>query len=604
MLNQILSMILGLSAVGAVLVQEATPGDRTNDRFGGYWITTVQQDRPFQVVLHVVVGDEPSGTLTCITKGMIDQSFQMVFFEGDQLVASLNTASSTIQFDLALSDDGEQLTGTLTTVTGGVPEESSLVFQRTELPADLPGVRCYGGVLSVGVELQVSVCMAPRNDGWVSTIDIPLQGIDDVFMPVTEGDEGAFQFTLDAPVPVVLDLVRSADGDVLEGMFRQGPVEVPLKLAFDPDGAVSLSRPQMPTRPYPYPTRDVLVDHPAGHQLAGTISMPMGDPAPASGWPAVVLVTGSGPQDRDETLLGHKPFLVIADHLARNGIASLRYDDRGCGVSSGDFSTATSSDLATDAAVVTAFLQEQPGIDPDRVGIIGHSEGGLIAPMVAAGSIEGVSTRRPVAFCVLMAGPGVPGLDVIKLQSRLLMMASGMDEALVESIVECNDSVLELALQPDVTPESLREAAMVSATRQSELMVEAEMEAMDQEQIQAKVETAMGTLSSPWLLEFLIHDPRPVLRIVRCPVLAINGTLDLQVWHDQNLPEIEKAMKDAEGPLTVIRYDGLNHLFHPASTGGIEEYMTIETTIDEQVLIDITGWINGLYGPDSQSGPE
>ena len=337
----------------------------------------------------------------------------------------------------------------------------------------------------------------------------------------------------------------------------------------------------MPKKPYPY--REVEVSYPnksAGISLAGTLTLPPG-PGP---FPAVVLITGSGAQDRDESLMGHKPFLVLADYLTRRGVAVLRSDDRGVGGSTGDHTKATSADFATDAEAAVAFLKAQKGINPAKIGLMGHSEGGLIAPIVAAKDPKGV------AFLVLLAGPGVPGDEILALQSVLMMKAAGMDAKTVdESSAVAKKMYAAIRTEKD-------EAA---AQKALEAIAKASLATLSPDDLKklgpdpmAAVQAQFKTLQSPWFRYFLTYDPRPTLAKVKCPVLAINGEKDLQVAPGQNLLEIAKALKTAGNrDVTTRELPGLNHLFQSSKTGSIAEYATIEETFNPEALKLIGDWI-------------
>ena len=299
-------------------------------------------------------------------------------------------------------------------------------------------------------------------------------------------------------------------------------------------------------------------------RLAGTLTVPPG-PGP---FPAVVLITGSGPQDRDETLLGHKPFLVLADALTRRGVAVLRYDDRGTAQSTGQFNTALERDFVDDAAAALDWLRGQPKIDPARVGLLGHSEGGLIAPRVA-------TTHPGVAFVALLAGPGVPGLQVMQVQRRAVLKAMGLPEAMIEPRCKVGDAVDAAVMAAPTT-----EAAKVEARQ---LLVASGLPG-------PAVDAQLGMLASPWYRDFLAHDPRPALQALHVPVLAVNGSVDVQVVASQNLPVIRDALAD-NPQATVMALPGLNHLFQTSATGDPGEYGRLEETMSPKALAVIVDWI-------------
>lgn len=320
----------------------------------------------------------------------------------------------------------------------------------------------------------------------------------------------------------------------------------------------------MPVKPYPYREEDVTYDNPmANIKLAGTITIPQGK----GPFPAVLLMAGSGPNDRDESLMGHKPFLVLADYLTRKGIVVLRYDKRGVGKSGGDYSKAIMEDFASDGEAGVGYLKTRSEVDAHKIGIVGHSEGGVEGPMVAASDPD-------VAFVVMMAGPGVKGDELLAAQQKLLQQSRGISAEKIEQDAVVQKKVFAI-LQKD-EDDSVRDAELRTALQGS--VPEAQLG------MQVKI------LNSPWFRGFVVYDPAPTLMKMKCPVLAINGEKDLQVPPDQNLPAIRKALannKNAE----VDELPGLNHLFQTAKTGAIGEYAEIDETMSPVALEKVAGWI-------------
>jgi len=438
-----------------------------------------------------------------------------------------------------------------------------------------------------GAELELTFHLrAEEGGGLGATLDVPAQGA--MAVPMGELSFAADSLRIRAPaLGASFEGVRTAP-DTVEGEWSQGGAVLPLTLVRQAEEASGPARPQHPVPPFPYEVEEVRFPNPeAGIELAGTLTLPPGE----GPWPAVVLISGSGPQDRDETVFGHKPFAVLADHLTRRGIGVLRYDDRGVGESGGSFPTATSKDFASDARAALAYLYGREEVSSDAVGLVGHSEGGLVAPIVAAGSDR-------VDFLVLLAAPGVPGLDVLREQSKLMARAAGAPE----SRIEMNRAFLERAADVVATVPAEGRADSVRAvlTRALGAVEEEELAAMglaDPGTRDAFVGQQAEQLASPWMAFFLEHDPRPVLREVSVPVLALNGALDLQVSAEQNLPEIRRALVEGGNErVTAEAIPGLNHLFQPASTGAVTEYASIEVTISEQVLERISSWIREVAG--------
>lgn len=350
--------------------------------------------------------------------------------------------------------------------------------------------------------------------------------------------------------------------------------------AFDPTPAPT-RRPQEPRRPFSYTAEEVSYAN-GDVKLAGTLTIPQG-PGP---FPAVLLLSGSGPQDRDGALYGHQPLLVIADHLSRHGIAVLRVDDRGVGGSTGNVDEATTADFARDALAGVRFLESHPKIAKGRIGLLGHSEGGIVAPLAA-------SQSPGVAFVVLLAGTGVPGAEIVRRQNELIARSNGVPE---EAVRRSQDALRRTFAILREEPERAARTARLRALGR-DLLVH-----MSEDQIKtlgghaAAGDAVARGINTPWFRYFIDYDPRPALRRVKVPVLALNGSLDLQVPADPNLPEIRKALEQAGNQdVTVRLLPRLNHLFQPATTGSPAEYGVIETTIDPQVLDLVTGWITKRF---------
>lgn len=442
----------------------------------------------------------------------------------------------------------------------------------------------WEGALNVGVTLRLAFELKADSAGGVSGV---MTSIDQggAKLPVTATASGD---SVRIAIPMIQGTYTarlSARGDSMDGQWNQAgaPSAFPLKLARVAQ-ITRLLRPQEPKPPFPYRAEEVtFASAESGVTLAGTLTVPQG----TGPFPAVVLVSGSGPQNRDEELLGHKPFAVLADHLTRRGIAVLRFDDRGVGKSTGRFSVATSEDFAEDALGGVRFLKTRSEVAAGKIGVAGHSEGGLIAPMVAVQSTD-------VGFIVLLAGPGVPGDSILKAQGRLIAQAAGQQ---AEALDRQSRAQAEMFAAVRAGGDSAALVARLSeiGTRVLAEIPEAERQAsgvtpqMMQQQVQ--------TLSSPWFRFFLTYDPRPTLRRVKVPVLAINGALDLQVPSQDNLRAIDAALREGGNTrVTTREFAGLNHLFQPTTTGAPFEYGTIETTMSPEVLEAISGWITERFG--------
>jgi alpha-beta hydrolase superfamily lysophospholipase len=315
-------------------------------------------------------------------------------------------------------------------------------------------------------------------------------------------------------------------------------------------------------------------------QLAGTLTIPQGE----GPFPAAIMITGSGHENRDEEIYGHKPFLVISDWLTRNGIAVLRYDDRGVGKSQGSQLDVTSADLATDAEAAFNFLKNNPKINPKAIGMIGHSEGGLIAPIVAA-------SNPGIAFIVSLAGPGVTGHQIIIRQSQDISRLSGISEEQIKKTTETNKKLYAVLRKE----RDNRKAELKIMALYKEILEKEKTSKEDTEKAVNQLKATFGAASYTWYRYFLFTDPSIFWKKVKCPVLALNGGKDLQVAAHENLPAIEKAVKSSgNNSVKTIQLPGLNHLFQHCDKGLPTEYGAIEETFSPEALKIISDWILGL----------
>ncbi len=331
-----------------------------------------------------------------------------------------------------------------------------------------------------------------------------------------------------------------------------------------PGKAVGPARPQEPKPPFPYRSEDITYRS-GDITIAGTLTRPEGD----GPFPAVVLLTGSGPQDRNEALMGHKPFLLLSDTLTRAGYAVLRTDDRGVGGTGGDLNQATYADLAADAAAGVGFLRASSDVDPARVGLFGHSEGGYIAPLVAARPDSGV------AFAILMAGPAVPGSDLLIEQNRALLIAGGAPQSAIDDQLGFLTNWTALIRSGDLT-------AAKDFNRRTNDGKPAPERAPD---------AVIDANNAPIMAALVGYDPAPALTALRIPVLAFYGSKDLQVLPSQNEQPMRAALA-ASPDSTVHVFANLNHLMRPAETGQPSEYTATETTIAPEVLTYVTDWLH------------
>ena len=376
----------------------------------------------------------------------------------------------------------------------------------------------------------------------------------------------------------------SADGSEIDGTWKQGGGEAAL-IFKRLEKAPNFSRPQEPKKPYPYDEEEVAIENTSANlKLAGTLTLPRG----AGPHPAVVLITGSGPQDRDEAILGHRPFLVLADHLTRQGIAVLRYDDRGVGKSTGNFGTATHNDFVTDALAALAWLKARKEIDPKRIGLVGHSEGGIIAPLAA------VKQPADIAFLVMLAGVGVPLDELLVRQGQDIARVMGADATTLEKSAGAQRAIFKLLKEPLDRP-ALEQKLRELFHQQLAELTDEQRKALGY--TDTMIESQLQTVLTPWFRELLAYDPRPTLRQVRCPVLAINGEKDLQVAAKENLEAIAGALKAGGNPKGFTReFAGLNHLFQSCTTGAVSEYGLIEETFNPEALKFVADWIRSTTG--------
>jgi hypothetical protein len=372
--------------------------------------------------------------------------------------------------------------------------------------------------------------------------------------------------------------------DTIEGTFNQGGIPLPLTLyrIVKPE----LGRPQTPKEPFPYRAEKLLI--PAGEEgeekrvLGATLTLPEGE----GPFPAVVLIAGSGPNDRDETLFGHKPFFVIADHLTRQGFAVLRYDKRGVGESTGNFRTATLQDFVADAETVLSYLKQQDEIDPDRIGLLGHSEGGIVASMLAAEKPE-------IGFVVLMAAPGTTGIEVVMDQNEISLRHQGVEPETIEELQRLNRETFGMLLEWKGSEEE-RTALRDQLSRfweQLPLLIRMKTKR------DSFLRSQFNGMITPGYISFLQCDPAQYLQKVTCPLLALNGEKDTQVPAGKNIAAITAALKKGGNNEVETRiYPGLNHLFQESLTGQADEYAKTEQTIAPMMLNELGEWLKKVAG--------
>ncbi len=450
----------------------------------------------------------------------------------------------------------------------------SILFIHQVSAQELAG--SWSGYLHIGKASLKLVFHFSQDDAghWKCTMDSPDQGAYGI-----EADRVVIKKNqLEVEFSSIKGMYSAALTDtMITGTWKQNVFKLPLNLSKS-EIEEKVKHPQEPVPPYPYISTDVeFINKKAGVKLSGTLTLPEGK----GPFPSVILISGSGPQNRDEEIFRHKPFLVLSDYLTKNGFAVLRYDDRGVGESEGDFSSATSEDFASDVAAAIDFLKSLNYIDTLKISLLGHSEGGMIAPMVA-------SRRNDLAFLVLLAGPAIPSMDLMILQTRLVLNSMNIDREEVEKAVNINKEIYEvLNSEPDdkkaekAIRKIYREYTRNFTNQQKKQM------GFDKKSIDVNVRT----LLSPWFRYFIAFQPGVYLKQVKCPVLALYGTRDIQVPWKENSEALQKI--NEENPVfTIKNFEGMNHLFQKCERCTIDEYGQLEETINTGVLEFIVNWLN------------
>lgn len=583
------SLVVALGLVPTLAsAQEAKPKET---EIAGTWNGTIQATPQvaLRIVLKVATGEDGAlkATFASPDQGPGDLPVNTIKVEGDTLTFAILRIGGT--YKGTINAKGDEIQGTWTQLGNSFPVTLKPGDGAPEIDVPEALVGLWQGKLELpgGASLRLVLRVELKDGKRTALLDSPDQGVNGISVSAIalKGDEvtfenrgigGSYRGTLDA-----------AKGTIT-GTWSQGPVKAPLNLK-KTDKVEGANRPQLPKPPFPYKVEEVSYrNEGADVTLAGTLTIPEGD----GPFPTVVLITGSGPQDRDESLMGHKPFLVLADALTRRGIAVLRSDDRGIGGSTGSMTKATTHDFADDVLSAVEFLKTRSEVDQHRIGLIGHSEGGLIAPFVAVQSPD-------VAYIVLLAGTGVPGSEIVLKQSELIARAVGVAEKAIQLQVDSlREVVAVLADEPDDDAAAAKMrpaiARMLAEATTGEKADSSAKDAPSQDVTAslAGVEASVKQLTSPWFRTFLALDPRPTLALVTCPVLALNGEKDLQVPPSQNLPEIEKAVKSGgNADVTVRELPGLNHLFQKARTGAPTEYAAIEETFNPEAMAVIADWV-------------
>ena len=436
----------------------------------------------------------------------------------------------------------------------------------------------WNGLLKVqGMQLRLVFNISKTATGYTSTMDSPDQGAKDIPTTSTTFENNVLTVKID-DAKIVYAGTLGID-NIIIGNFSQAGRTFSMNLSHDAIEIAEAKRPQNPIEPFPYYSEEVTFKNKkAGVTLSGTLTLPKKEGL----YPVVILISGSGPQTRDEELLGHKPFLVLSDYLTRNGIGVLRYDDRGTAASTGDFKTATTQDFATDVQAAVAFLMTKKGVNKKKIGLAGHSEGGIIAPIVAAKS-------KNVAFIVLLAGTGIPGDELLLLQQELIGRASGESDENLQLGRKENTQLFDIIKKSTDSEQLKKDLTIHMLASLKENPDAGKPEGVSDEDY---VAYTIDQIATPWMVYFIKYNPSIILEKVKCPVLAINGSKDLQVPPKENLTAIQTALaKGGNQKVTTKELANLNHLFQECETGSPSEYGEIEQTFSPVALEMVLNWI-------------
>lgn len=535
-----------------------------------------------RIVVHVTDGPEgtPTATLDSPDEGLEGLKLDPFTIDGSKIAFDLKLTHA--HFEGTLDADGKEVSGTWTQRGAGLP----LTLRQTDRPGAVSKIvgpeTLWEGKLPLpgGVSLRLVLHVGHDAEGaLIARLDSPDQGAKGLKVDSITFDKDVLDFELKR-LKASYKGRLGKKGQESTGTFSQAGMTFPLTLK-RVEKVAEPKRPQTPRPPFPYRVENVTyANKPGGVTLAGTLTLPSGK----GPFPALVLISGSGAQDRDETIFEHRPFAVLADMLTRRGLAVLRVDDRGVGGSSGSTSKSTTEDFAGDVLAGIGFLKSRADIDPRRIGLLGHSEGGIIAPMVASKSDD-------VAFIVLLAGTGLPGDEIIRMQGRAISLAMAGQEkaATIDRQQEVQKRLLDVARSEPDDAQAVKKMRAVIDELKAGLNDDERKELAE---VEGQLDGQFKMVRSPWFRFFLTYDPRPALSEVKCPVLAVIGEKDLQVPAKENLAEIGRALEKGGNTLSTVRQlPGLNHLFQTCKTGAPAEYAQIEETMAPSALEVIGDWV-------------
>jgi pimeloyl-ACP methyl ester carboxylesterase len=575
--------IAGLAILTVILLAgtESAAAQAVSLPQGTYSGTLQAGEAQLHLLLHLSKNANGSlrATLDSLEQGVFAIEATSVAFSNSTL--KLEVTSVGARFAGQVSPNNENIDGEWWQGQASIP----LKFRReTGAVARKPGDAIFpveglwqGAVETHGMRLRFQLHVSHDTEGHlIAALDSLDQGVSGLPANHVTLKDPIFHFEIPSVAGVYEGTLNPAR-NAMAGKWTQTSAD---NLALDfkrSDQALELRRPQTPAKPYPYTEEAVtFAGQGAGVTLAGTLTLPKGPGL----FPAVLLIAGSGPQDRDESLANHRPFLLLADALTRKGFAVLRYDKRGIGQSTGNLDAATTMDLASDAQAALAFLKSRKEIDGSRIGLLGHSEGAIIAPYLASHS-------KDISWLVLLAAPATNGEQTLLNQSELIGRAGGLSDEQLDPSLEFDRAAYALVRKendPAVLSEKL--TALIKET------------GLDSALPPAALETQLRMLTSPWFRFFLEYDPLPNLKSMKCPVLALYGQKDLQVSSKANLPLLQKALQDAGNTQADIReLPELNHLFQHAYTGTPAEYAAIEETFSPEALALLADWASGRGNP-------
>lgn len=435
----------------------------------------------------------------------------------------------------------------------------------------------YGQLAIQGTKLRINFHVSEKNGSYTTTMDSPDQGANGIPTTKTIVNNNVLEIILDN---MKINFIGELKEDKIDGIFKQNGMEFPLMLTHNEIEKESLIRPQEPKKPYSYKSEDVFFINSKANdiKLAGTLTLPNNIKNPA----VAILISGSGPQNRNEELLGHKPFLVISDYLTKNGIAVLRFDDRGVADSEGTQKNATSADFATDVAAAVAYLKTRKDIDSNKIGLIGHSEGGFIAPMV-------IAKDKSIAFFVSLAGPGIDGAEVLITQTQKAFELAGASKDHVDFNNKMSKNIFDFV-------KTINDKQKLKETVKNYLLEvrKTAPESIANELTDNGINNQVKSITSAWMSYFIKTDPKQFLTKINCPVLALNGEKDFQVLPKLNLNGIKESLKHNKD-VTTIELESLNHLFQTCETGAFSEYSEIKETFAPKALKLMADWINKRF---------